>query len=80
MKPFVAPGITIATKTVPVFEIIIAFWPPIASAVGLLKFVPFMVTNVPTAPLEGLNDVIAGPDIIILLAVFDLLLISGVFA
>ena len=34
--------------------------PPMVNAVGLAKFVPVMVTNEPTGPLEGLNDIIVG--------------------
>jgi hypothetical protein len=58
--PVVAPGITIATKLVPVLLIAIAATPPIVIAVGLLKLVPVIVTKVPTEPLAGANEVIVG--------------------
>jgi len=58
--PAPVPGITIATKALPVFDITIALLPPMVSAVGLPKFVPFMVISVPTEPVAGLKEVIAG--------------------
>ena len=53
MPPVVAPGITKPTKLVPVLETTMADVPPIVNAVGLPKFVPVIVTNVPTEPDEG---------------------------
>jgi hypothetical protein len=58
--PVVAPGITIATRVVPLFEMGIAATPPIETLVGLLRLVPVMVTKVPTAPLSGTKLVIEG--------------------
>jgi hypothetical protein len=58
--PVVAPGITIATKLVPVFEMAMALTPPIVKAEGVLKLVPVIVTKVPTVPLEGVNELMVG--------------------
>jgi hypothetical protein len=58
--PVVAPGITMPSSVVPSFEMTIADTPPMLNAVGLLRFVPLMVTNVPTEPDEGLKDVMVG--------------------
>ena len=60
--PVFAPGITMPTSVVPSFETAIAETPPIVNADGLLRFVPLIVTNVPTGPDNGLNDVIVGGD------------------
>jgi hypothetical protein len=49
-----------ATKLVPVFEITMALTPPMVIAVGALKLVPIMVTNVPMEPLSGLKEVMVG--------------------
>ena len=46
--------------SVSVWESITKFTPPILTSVTLLKFVPVMVTSVPTVPLSGENDVIDG--------------------
>jgi hypothetical protein len=48
------------TRLVLVLEITIAGTPPILNTVGLLRSVPVMVTRVPTLPLAGLIEVIAG--------------------
>jgi hypothetical protein len=48
--PVIAPGITIPTRLLPVLEITMAFAPPILKMDGLVKFVPVIVTRVPTAP------------------------------
>jgi hypothetical protein len=37
----------------------------LAKAVGLLKLVPVMVTNVPTGPLAGVKEVMVGEDEIV---------------
>ena len=58
--PDVAPGITIATNCVPVLETTIAVTPPMEKAVGLVRLLPVMVTNVPTAPLDGVKEDITG--------------------
>ena len=58
--PVAAPGITIPTRLVPVLEITMAAVPPMVKAVGVPRSVPVMVTNVPTCPLVGLNEMIVG--------------------
>ena len=58
--PDAAPGITIPTRLVPVLEMTMAAVPPMVKAVGVSRLVPVMVTNVPTEPLDGLKEVIAG--------------------
>jgi hypothetical protein len=58
--PVAAPGITIATRLVPVFETMIAFTPPIVNTVGLAKLEPVMVTKDPTGPFEGVKEIKAG--------------------
>lgn len=58
--PVVAPGITMPTRLVPLFDTAIALTPPTLNAEGLLKFVPVIVTNVPTGPDEGVNELIVG--------------------
>ena len=60
IPPVTAPGITMPTRLVPLLEITMAAVPPMVNAVGLVKFVPVIVTNEPTGPLEGLNDIIVG--------------------
>jgi len=60
IPPVVAPGITIATRVVPSLDTAIAETPPIVKKVGLLKFVPEMVTKVPTAPLDGVKELMEG--------------------
>ena len=54
--PVVAPGITIPTNVVPVLETTIAAMPPIVNAEGEFKFVPMMVTRVPTGPVDGVKE------------------------
>ena len=58
--PVVAPGITIATKLVPVLLMGIADTPPIVKPVGLDKFVPVMVTKLPTLPDVGVKELMVG--------------------
>jgi len=58
--PVVAPGITIATKVVPLLETVMAATPPMLGAVGLLRLVPVMVTKVPMGPDVGLKEVMVG--------------------
>jgi hypothetical protein len=58
--PVTAPGMTIPTRLVPVLEMTMAAVPPMVKAVGVPRVVPVMVTNVPTGPLDGLKEVIAG--------------------
>jgi hypothetical protein len=45
---------------VPVFDTTTALTPPILNAVGVLKFVPVMVTSVPTAPCAGEKEAMVG--------------------
>ena len=58
--PVIAPGITMPTSVVPLFETAIAEVPPIVNAVGVLKLVPVIVTRVPTGPDEGVNELMVG--------------------
>ena len=58
--PVADPGMTIPTKLVPVLEMTMAAVPPMVKAVGVSRLVPVMVTNVPTEPLAGVKEVIAG--------------------
>ena len=58
--PVADPGMTIPTRLVPVLEMTMAAVPPMVKAVGVSRLVPSMVTNVPTEPLLGENDVIVG--------------------
>jgi len=48
------------TRVEPSSDMTRAEEPPIVKAVGLLRFVPVIVTSVPTDPLAGENDVIVG--------------------
>jgi hypothetical protein len=59
-EPEVAPGITIATNVLPEKLIGIAVTPPMLIAVGLFRFVPVIVTNVPTGPLLGAKEMLLG--------------------
>ena len=59
--PVVAPGITMPTKVVEVLDTTIAVVPPIVKTEGLAKPAPVIVTNVPTGPLEGVNEEIIVP-------------------
>ena len=56
----VAPGMTMATKVLPLFEMGMALTPPTVMAVAELKFVPVIVTKLPTEPFEGVKEVIVG--------------------
>ena len=58
--PVTAPGITITTRVFPSLLMGRAATPPIKIEDGLSRLVPVMVTNVPTAPISGVNDVIEG--------------------
>ena len=60
ITPDAAPGITIPTSVVPLLETTIAVTPPMVKAVGLPRSVPVMVTSVPTAPLDGLKEMMVG--------------------
>ena len=59
--PVVAPGMTIATRLVPVFDMMMAETPPIETVgVPALRLVPEIVTSVPTGPVAGLKEVTVG--------------------
>src|SRR5580698_584598 len=58
--PVTAPGITKPTRVLPVFDTTTAVCPPMVKAVGAVKLLPVMVTNVPTGPDEGLNELMTG--------------------
>ena len=66
-SPVVAPGITIATNVIPLLLIGMAETPAIVIAVGLLRFVPVIVTSVPTGPELGEKLVIVGCEKIVVL-------------
>jgi hypothetical protein len=61
--PVAAPGMTMPTSVVPLFDTTMAALPPILNSVGLLRLVPVIVTRVPTGPLAGLNEVIVVPGV-----------------
>ena len=65
IAPVAAPGITKPTSWVPVLVTTSAEVPPMVKAVGLLRLVPVMVTSVPTGPVAGLKEVMAGDDVVI---------------
>ena len=56
----VAPGITKPTNVVPLLDTTMAGIPPIVNDDRLLKFVPVIVTRVPTGPVAGVKAVMAG--------------------
>ena len=58
--PVTAPGITVPTRVLPVLLTTMAFTLPMEKAVGVFRFVPLMVTNVPTLPLVGVKEVMVG--------------------
>ena len=60
IAPVVAPGITMPTNVVPLLDTTIAGIPPIVNDDGLLKFVPVMLTRVPTGPVAGVKAVMTG--------------------
>jgi hypothetical protein len=60
MGPVVAPAGTVATICVAVFDVIVAVVPLNFTDVAPVRFVPVMVTEVPTGPVVGVNDVIVG--------------------
>src|SRR5690348_11826248 len=59
--PVVAPLGTVAVICVAEFTVNVADVPLNFTAVAPVKFVPAIVTDVPTVPLVGLNDVTVGP-------------------
>jgi hypothetical protein len=60
MGPVVAPAGTVVTICVAVFVVIDAVVPLNVTEVAPAKFVPVMVTGVPTRPDVGVNDVMVG--------------------
>ena len=58
--PVVAPAGTVATICVAVFDVIVAVVPLNFTEVAPVRFVPVMVTEVPTGPEVGVNDVMVG--------------------
>ena len=58
--PVAAPGMIMPTSVFPLLETGIADTPPMVKAVSVPRFVPVMVTRVPTGPDDGVNDVTAG--------------------
>jgi hypothetical protein len=60
MRPVVAPVGTVVTIWVAVFDVIVAVVPLNFTEVAPVKFVPVMVTEVPTGPEVGVNDVMVG--------------------
>ncbi len=58
--PVVAPAGTVVTIWVAVLDVIVAVVPLNFTEVAPVRFVPVMVTVVPTGPELGLNDVIVG--------------------
>ena len=63
--PEAAPGITMPTNVVPSLETTMPEIPPIVNDDGLLRFVPVIVTNVPTGPVSGVKEVMVGAGITI---------------
>ena len=59
--PVVAPDGTVAVTDVAVLVVNVAVTPLNLTAVTPVRFVPVIVTLVPTGPLVGVNDVIVGP-------------------
>jgi hypothetical protein len=60
MGPVVAPAGTVVTICVGVFDVIDAVVPLNLTDVAAARFVPVMVTGVPTRPDVGVNDVMVG--------------------
>ena len=61
MGPLVAPEGTVVVICVSDVTVNVAAVPLNATAVAPVKLLPVIVTAVPGAPLDGVNDVIAGP-------------------
>ena len=56
----VAPAGTFVTICVAVFDVIVALTPLNFTEVAPVRFVPVIVTEVPTEPAVGANEVIVG--------------------
>jgi hypothetical protein len=59
--PVVAPEGTVASMRMAETTVKLAAVPLKRTLVAPVRFVPLIVTAVPTGPLDGLNDVIIGP-------------------
>jgi hypothetical protein len=66
--PVVAPDGTVAVTEVAVLVVKVAVMPLNFTAVTPVRFVPVIVTLVPTLPLVGVNDVIVGTPVTVKLA------------
>ena len=71
--PVAAPGMTMATSWAPVLVMGMAATPPIMMAVGLSRFVPVMVTRVPTGPEDGVKELMVTAGITVMVPVAVLL-------
>jgi hypothetical protein len=60
MLPVVAPKGTVVATVPELLTVNVAVLPPNETAVAPVKFVPVIVTAVPTAPLAGAKEVMAG--------------------
>jgi hypothetical protein len=60
MGPVVAPAGTVAVTVPELLTVNVATLPPNETAVAPVKFVPVIVTPVPTAPIVGAKEVMAG--------------------
>lgn len=60
--PFFAPLGTVVVICVPLLPVMVATAPPPNVTVAPVKFVPLIVTRVPTLPDVGVKDVIVGAD------------------
>ena len=60
MGPVVAPAGTVVVTVPELFTVNVATLPPNETAVAPVKFVPLIVTLVPTALLSGAKEVMAG--------------------
>jgi hypothetical protein len=58
--PVVAPVGTFVTICVAVFDVIVAITPPNFTQVAPVRSVPLIVTEVPTGPLDGENELMVG--------------------
>jgi hypothetical protein len=60
MGPVIAPAGTVAVIVPELLTVNVAALPPNETAVAPVKFVPVIVTPVPTAPIAGAKEVMAG--------------------
>jgi len=59
----VVPDPTVTVILVAVFAVIVAAVPPKVTAVAPLRLVPVIITEVPLAPIVGVNEVMVGAGI-----------------